>query len=207
METESQPEEQSTENESGGESTPSEESPKLSFSHYFKNYVMLLILGGGILLLDQWSKNWVRANLSIYESWMPLEWLAPYLRIINAENTGAAFGLFKQGGGVITVLAIVVSLVIIYYFPRIPDQERFVKLALGLQLGGALGNLYDRLFYGPVTDFIAVGRFPVFNVADSSISTGVAVLIIGVWLSERKEKLARRIELQESQDLELGEQV
>lgn len=180
--------------------------PQLSFSHYVKNYVVLLMMGGGILLLDQLTKNWVRTNLSAYESWMPLEWLAPYLRIINTSNTGAAFGIFKQGGGVISILAAVVSLVIIYYFPRIQNRDWFIKLALGLQLGGALGNLYDRIFYGPVTDFIALGRFPVFNVADSSITVGAATLLLGVWLTERKAKLARQVEIQEAQELEVGEQ-
>lgn len=206
MEMQTHPEEQVADIDPGGESTPLEVQPKLSLSDYVKNYVVLLMMGGGILLLDQLTKNWVRTNLSMYESWMPLEWLAPYLRIVNTGNTGAAFGIFKQGGGVISILAAVVSLVIIYYFPRIPNRDWFIKLALGLQLGGALGNLYDRLFYGPVTDFIALGRFPVFNVADSSITVGAATLILGVWLTERKAKLARQVEIQEAQELELGEQ-
>ena len=63
-----------------------------------------------------------------------------------------------------------------------------LRLALSLQLGGALGNLVDRFRWGHVIDFISVGNFPVFNVADSSISLGVAVLILGVWLQERKQK-------------------
>ena len=178
----------------------------LSLGEYVNNYVFLLLLAGGILMLDQLTKNWVRTNLAQFETWMPLDWLEPYVRIVNIENTGAAFGIFKQGGGLFMVLAIIVSLVIIFYFPRIPNQDWFIKLPLGMQLGGAIGNLFDRLYFGPVTDFIAVGTFPVFNVADSSIFVGTAILILGVWLAERKEKLARQMEYPETHDLEVGEQ-
>jgi signal peptidase II len=65
---------------------------------------------------------------------------------------------------------------------------------MGLQLGGALGNLIDRLTIGYVVDFISIGNFPVFNVADASISTGVAVLILGVWFKERSERSSRQKE-------------
>ena len=89
---------------------------------------------------------------------------------------------------VFTVLAIIVSLAILYYFPQVPKQDGPLRLAMGLQLGGAVGNLIDRLNQGYVTDFISLGTFPVFNVADSSISVGVAVLVVGMWIKERKEK-------------------
>ena len=183
-----------------------DDQPKLKARDYINSYLFLFLLSGSILLLDQLTKDWVRANLAKYEAWMPVDWLAPFARIVNIENTGAAFGIFKQGGGLFTVLAIIVSLVIIFYFPRIPNQDWYIKLPLGLQLGGAIGNLYDRLFYGPVTDFIAVGTFPVFNVADSSIFVGTGILIFGVWLAERKEKLARLTDSPETHDLEVGEQ-
>lgn len=178
----------------------------LSLSDYLKNYSVLFAISGTLLYLDQITKDWVRANLSLYESFYPVEWLEPLVRIINAQNTGAAFGIFKQGGGIFTVLAIVVALVIAYYFPRIPKRDWLVKLALGVQLGGALGNLYDRLFYGAVTDFIAVGSFPVFNVADSSISVGTAILILAIWLTERREKAQQKLALQHAEELEVGEQ-
>ena len=77
----------------------------------------------------------------------------------------------------------------IYYYPRVEADDWTLKLAMGLQLGGAAGNLIDRLRVGRVTDFISVGSFPVFNIADASISVGVAVLLLGVWINERNEKL------------------
>ena len=59
---------------------------------------------------------------------------------------------------------------------------------MAMQMGGALGNLVDRIVFGPVTDFIAVGEFPVFNIADSSITIGVGLLILSLWVNERREK-------------------
>ncbi len=155
----------------------------------FFDYVILIMIAGSIVFLDYWTKDFIRQSLDLGESWMPLEWLAPYVRIVNWHNSGAAFGMFQNGGLVFTILAIVVSIFIIIYFPQVPKKEWALRLAMGLQLGGALGNLLDRLlFNGLVTDFISVGAFPVFNIADSSIFIGVCVLILGVWISELKEK-------------------
>jgi signal peptidase II len=86
------------------------------------------------------------------------------------------------------VLAIVIIALILIYFPMIPADDFFFRLALSLQMAGAAGNLIDRLYRGYVTDFVSVGRFPVFNVADSCITLGVVVLLIGMWIEERKIK-------------------
>ncbi|MFX0145170.1 MAG: signal peptidase II, partial [Candidatus Hodarchaeota archaeon] len=120
------------------------------------------------------------------ETWSPVEWLSPYARIIHWTNKGAAFGLFQSGGLIFTIIAVLVSIAIIYYYPRVPSSNVALRLALALQLGGALGNLTDRLVHGIVTDFISVGSFPVFNIADASISVGSAVLIATMWIEERR---------------------
>jgi signal peptidase II len=153
-----------------------------------KDYLFLILIAGAVILLDQVTKELVRQNVSLGESWSPFVWLVPYARIINWKNSGAAFGMLQGFSMVFTVLAIIVSLAILYYFPQVSKQDRYLRLALGLQLGGAVGNLIDRLTQGYVTDFISVGSFPVFNVADSSITLGVAVLIIGMWIKEKKDK-------------------
>jgi signal peptidase II len=75
---------------------------------------------------------------------------------------------------------------ILVYFPRVPSAQWPLRAALVLQFAGASGNLIDRMVLGTVTDFISVGTFPVFNVADASISVGVAVLVAGMWLEERR---------------------
>jgi signal peptidase II len=155
---------------------------------YFWDYAYLLSIAGIIITLDQWTKWLVRTTLPLNGEWSPWPWLMPYARIIHWQNTGAAFGIFQQFGDVFLVLSLIVSVAIIYYFPQVPRSEWYMRLAMGLQLGGAVGNLIDRIYQGHVTDFISVGNFAVFNVADSSISVGVAVLVLGMWLKERERK-------------------
>jgi len=156
-----------------------------------KEYLNLFSVAGIVIALDQWTKWLVRENIEFGGQWLPkwLEWLSPYARFVNWHNSGAAFGMFQNGNLVFTILAFIVIGAIIYYYPRVEMEDWTLKLAMGLQLGGAAGNLIDRLLVGKVTDFISIGVFPVFNVADSSISVGVAVLLLGVWLKERNDKL------------------
>lgn len=168
---------------------------------HWRDYAFLFPFAGAIVGLDQWTKVLVRASIPLGGDWLPewLAWLAPYARVRHWHNTGAAFGLFQNGALVFAVLAVIVSALIIYYFPRIPRSEWWLRLALGMQLGGALGNLVDRLaFEGRVTDFISVGDFAIFNLADSSITVGVGVLLLGVWLKERAEKKQSAVEAAEA---------
>jgi signal peptidase II len=156
-----------------------------------RDYFILLGLAGIVIGLDQWAKYLVRVRLEFGESWSPMEWLMPYIRIVHWTNTGAAFGLFPSGSLIFTVIAVIVTVAILYYFPRVPRNQLAMRFALALQLGGALGNLMDRLFQGTVTDFISVGSFPVFNIADSSISIGTAILIAAMWIEERRERASK----------------
>ena len=164
---------------------------------HLESYAFLLTIAGLVISLDQWTKCLVRSNLAIQESWSPWEWLAPYARIVHWKNTGAAFGMFQDMNLVFAALAVVVTLAIMIFFPRVAQHEWPLRLALAMQMGGAVGNLIDRLTQGYVTDFVSLGTFAVFNVADASISVGVAVLVVGVWLSEMK--LRREAELSEGE--------
>jgi signal peptidase II len=160
----------------------------------FQKYWGIFTIATLIIALDQWTKWLVRTNIPAGQSWLPdsLLWLSPYARIVHWYNKGAAFGIFQEGSMVFTVLAFIVSAAIIYYYPQVSSQDWPLRLAMSMQLGGAIGNLVDRLTIGHVTDFISVGTFPVFNIADSSISVGCVVLLLGVWWQERnakKEKL------------------
>lgn len=150
----------------------------------------MFCVAGSSVALDQWTKWWVRQNIEFGGQWLPewLAWLSPFARLVHWYNSGAAFGIFQNGNLVFTILAFIVIGAIIYYYPHAEAKDWTLKLAMGLQLGGAVGNLIDRLMMGKVTDFISVGNFPVFNIADASISVGVAVLLLGVWLKEREEK-------------------
>lgn len=154
---------------------------------FLSDYGFLFILSGGIILLDQVTKTWVRTNLAYQEMWSPWAWLAPYARIVHWSNTGAAFGMFQNMSMVFTILAMIVSVVILFYYPQIAKEDWPLRLALGMQLGGAIGNLIDRVTIGSVVDFVSIGNFPVFNVADASISVGVVILVIGMWIKEKQQ--------------------
>ena len=156
-----------------------------------RDFALLFGVAGVSVGLDQWTKGWVRANIEFGGQWLPdwLTWLSPYARIVHWYNSGAAFGIFQNGNLVFTILAFIVIGAILFYYRQVEAEDWTLKLAMGLQLGGAAGNLIDRLLMGKVTDFISISVFPVFNIADASISVGVAVLLLGVWLKEREEKL------------------
>lgn len=145
--------------------------------YYLPDYRYLLGIAGTIILFDQITKALVRSNLTFTDAWGP-ESLLPYMRIVHWKNTGAAFGLFQNGNLVFIILGILVSIAILNFYPLVPRQDRWLRAALAFQLGGAVGNLIDRLHQGYVTDFVSILRFPVFNVADASISLGVALIIL-----------------------------
>ena len=127
----------------------------------------------GAFVLDQVSKRIITSWLDLGESW-PSE---GFFRITYGTNSGTAFGLFPNH----TTLLIVVSLVAIgflFYFYRAHAMPSLLlRFAIGLQLGGAFGNLIDRVLNGKVVDFIDVGPWPIFNLADSSIVVGIFILM------------------------------
>ncbi len=157
-----------------------------------KSYSVLIPTAGVLIALDQWTKSIVRQNLNLGEMWMPLDWLSPYARIVHWYNTGVAFGMFQDKNLLFSILALAISVFLIIFYPKLTEEDWFLRIALGMQLGGSLGNLIDRITIGHVTDFISVGNFPVFNIADASISVGVVVMILGLWVEDRKEKQKRK---------------
>lgn len=167
-----------------------------------KKYFLLVGIASVIIILDQVTKSLVRANIAFGDSWVPWEWLLPYARIVHWTNTGASFGMFQGFGMVFTILSLIVAAVIVYYYPRVPVEEWPLRIAMGMQLGGALGNLIDRVTRGEVTDFISVGNFAVFNIADASISVGVAVLLIGMWWKEKTDSKKAALKLKNEQQME-----
>lgn len=166
---------------------------------YVQDYAVLIGLAALIVAFDQWTKYLVRTRIPFGQSWSPWEWLAPYARLVHWQNTGAAFGMFQGFGLVFTILAFIVAIAILFYYPRVPRSEWALRVAMVMMLGGAVGNLIDRLTIGTVTDFISVGTFAVFNVADASISVGTAILIVAVWISERREK--KQAEARQTQEV------
>jgi len=164
-----------------------------------QKYWQIILIAVVIVVLDQWTKSLVRANIALGAHWLPegMKWLEPYARIVHWYNTGAAFGMFKEGSMVFTVLAFIVIGLILYYYPQVEGADWSLRIAMSMQLGGATGNLIDRLTIGHVTDFISVGNFPVFNVADASITVGAVILFLGVWMMERAEKKKKELDAAE----------
>ena len=163
----------------------------LSFiKNYWADYLGLILVAVIIVTSDQLAKLWVRAHVALGGDWLPgqLAWLMPFARIRFWYNSGAAFGIFANGNTIFMILAVIVAGAILYYFPRTSRKDWWLRLALMLQFSGAVGNLTDRIQFGHVTDFISVGNFAIFNIADASISVGVVVLILGVWITEMADK-------------------
>jgi signal peptidase II len=136
--------------------------------------LLFLSLTVAVIALDQLTKHLVRAFIDPGETF-PEGWA---VRFVNVSNTGAAFGILQNQGAflVITSLIGVVAIVLYYLYP--PFEHWPMTVALALILGGAIGNLSDRIRLGEVTDFIDFPHYPAFNVADSSIVVGVAVLAV-----------------------------
>lgn len=131
-----------------------------------------------VILLDQVSKMRIESWLPMNTSYRPFPALGQLFQLSHVSNTGAAFGLFPDSSNIFMVVAIVVSLVIILYNWRLPGGHPLMRVALGLQLGGALGNFVDRLRLGHVTDFLDFGPWPVFNLADLAIVSGVVLMAV-----------------------------
>lgn len=145
-----------------------------------------IILGVALVvyLIDQAAKFIVIQTLPLWGWWSLTPTLGRLIRVTHITNTGAAFGMFPQLGAVFMLVAIGVVFGIVLFSHRLPVESFWVRLSLGLQLGGALGNLSDRLWRGSVVDFIDIGFWPIFNVADVAIVLGVAVLAYYFWQQE-----------------------
>lgn len=115
-----------------------------------------------------------------------------YVRVTHVQNTGAAFGLLPERTTLLSILSVVAVFVILYYYRQLRSESPLIATTLGLQLGGAFGNLVDRIGQGFVVDFIDVGvgryRYWTFNVADSSIVVGILGVIALLWIEERRAR-------------------
>lgn len=151
---------------------------------------MLLIAGLAVLTfaLDRWTKMWVEQNVELYGT---RQVVGDYVRIVHTQNTGAVFGLLPERTTMLSILSVFAVIAILYYYRQIASQSPLIAATLGMQLGGAFGNLYSRVVEGRVVDFIDVGipngwRFWAFNVADSSIVLGIVFVTFLLWQQDRK---------------------
>ena len=149
-----------------------------------------------VVIADQWSKHLVVTNIPLGGTFVPFPALEPYFKIVHWPNTGTAFGLFQGQSSLFAVIAVVVVVAVLVYARYLPADSLGVKICLGLQLGGAIGNnLFDRLRLGHVTDFLLftlpvggrVYMWPAWNVADASIVVGTIMLMFLLLRSEAKK--------------------
>jgi signal peptidase II len=144
-----------------------------------------------VFVLDRITKLAVESGLPVGSS---VEVVGQWVRISHVTNSGAAFGLLPERTTLLSILSVVAVLAIVYYYRRLAADSRLIAATLGMQLGGAFGNLIDRIGQGYVVDFVDVGipggpRFWSFNVADSSIVVGIiAVTILLSWQERRQAR-------------------
>lgn len=157
-------------------------------SRAFMWYALALV----VLVIDQWTKWLAETNLTFNE---PVPVIEPFLNWTLAYNYGAAFSFLADAGGwqkwFFSGLALVMSLFLIIYLIKAPRKAKLLSIGLALVLGGAVGNLIDRLLHGHVIDFIHVHNadvwhYPIFNIADMGISVGVAMIVIDMIFLEKK---------------------
>jgi len=168
----------------------STDAPPSAFVRRF-GVALLPALATVVLLADQASKLWIQQHfltcddnsLSIVPGWLAFAYTC---------NKGAAFGLLANETLLFVLIALVVSGVIVAYVRFLPSNHPWLKLSLGLQLGGALGNLIDRLRQGYVVDFISVKAWPVFNIADACVVVGVLILAYHLLLVQGQAPLSNQ---------------
>jgi signal peptidase II len=139
-------------------------------------------------VLDRLTKTWVEQSIPLGEGRTVID---DVVRIVHTQNSGAAFGLLPERTTLLSVLSVVAVVAILYYYRQIASASPLIAATLGMQLGGAFGNLVDRIGQGYVVDFVDVGvpgvwRFWAFNIADSSIVLGIVFVTFLLWQEERK---------------------
>jgi signal peptidase II len=171
--------------------------------HWFSKAWLVLVVAGVIILLDQWTKTLVRQAIPDYTSMIPVPALGEYFMFEHVHNYGAAFGILQGAGSFFVIVAIIVTIGVLTYVRYLPTEDWFVRILLGMMLGGAIGNVIDRVRLGHVTDFVKMGipgvyYWPNYNIADSAIVLGVIGLGIYVVIDDirksRQQKAEQAIE-------------
>jgi signal peptidase II len=152
----------------------------------WRNDLVFFAIAAAIIIADQFTKWLVRSNLSYGETWP--ENSDAFIRIIHVTNSGAAFGILQGQTPFLIVTSMLGLAAILLYYIYPPMDHGLIRIALGLQLGGAIGNFIDRVRLGEVTDFIDVGDFPTFNIADSSISISIVAVLTFFVLTEFQDR-------------------
>lgn len=150
------------------------------------NGLYWLLLALLVFVIDIASKFWIVKNFFLFESVN----LLPFFSITYVRNIGAAFSIFEGQRWILAAIAFIVSTVIVYMLYRNKNKQKLENFSLALILGGALGNLFDRLYHGFVVDFLDVNfgdwHYPTFNIADCAICLGIGVFILSNYVKPKK---------------------
>ena len=166
-------------------------------------WIYILGLAAIIVALDQWTKYLVETRVPLGGTLTPFPALEPYFNIVHLTNSGAAFGLLRGQASLFIVVAIIVIVALLIFARHLGEGDWLMSTALGLQLGGAMGNLIDRLHQsGHVTDFLLftlpvgdrVYQWPAWNVADAGIVVGTIVLAILLLRDDRRKAQQAAVE-------------
>ena len=162
-----------------------------------------------VILIDQFTKTWVVNNLALGESIRPIPALYPLFQITRSFNTGAAFGILPDSGILFLFLPIIVVGILLYMFRKEPPDLILAPIAIGMVIGGAIGNLLDRFQYDLVIDFIHY-QIPgvisnVSNIADHGVVLGVIILLVNSWWRERQADKLEENEGDISPDIPLND--
>ena len=154
-----------------------------------RRVALVAVVAVAVFVLDRITKIAVDSNLPVGGS---VDIAGQWIRISHVTNSGAAFGLLPGGTTLLSILSVGAVVAIVFYYRRLAADSRLIAATLGMQLGGAFGNLVDRIGQGYVVDFVDVGipggvRFWSFNVADSSIVVGLIAVTVLLWLQERRQ--------------------
>ena len=161
-----------------------------------RKWIILVCALGLATSLDQFAKTWVLSNMLDYESIQPIPALAPFFQLTRSSNTGAAFGILPMAGDIFVIVALFIVGALLWYLRSLPANSRLSPFAIGLVVGGACGNIIDRLQHSHVIDFIHY-QIPnlisnVSNLADHAIVLGVLLIIAESFWRDRAGKKAER---------------
>jgi signal peptidase II len=157
-----------------------------------RKWFLLVLVVSIVFAIDQLAKAWVVSSMTVGETIEVIPPLAPYFQLTRVTNTGIAFGMFTGGNLVLLVLTSIVVVVLLLIYRSLPSHLRLQQIAFAMIIGGALGNIADRIRFGHVVDFVHI-IIPnvvsnVSNFADHFVVIGVLLILLDTFLQERREK-------------------
>lgn len=174
----------------------------MSLSPTLRRWLLLIVIAAAVIVIDQVTKTIILNTLAVYET-MPI--LPPVLQLTHSTNDGAAFGFGAGSGDIFLIIAVIVVIAMLIFYPRIEGRMFVLRVAMGLIVGGALGNAIDRMVHGHVIDFIHY-QIPgvisnVSNLADHAIVLGVALVFYDSWFgASAKAVRQKKLEQAAAQD-------